>query len=83
MAKKITVDFREVSVFIRLFTPYRAGYAYKYKGKYWTTSRGFLTDELIQVAINGKAAVGFKAMYRSAVLGLDVDDHEHGGWIKG
>ena len=83
MAKKITVDFREVSTFIALFTPYRAGYACKYKGKYWTTSRGFLTDELIQVAIDGKAVIGFKAMYRSAVLGLDVDDHEHGGWIKG
>ena len=27
--------------------------------------------------------IGFKAMYQSAVLGLDVDDHETGGWIKG
>jgi len=83
MAKKVEVDLREVSAFITLFTPYRAGYAYKYRGKYWTTSRGFLKDELIQVGIDGKAVIGFKAMYRSAVLGLDVDDHEHGGWIKG
>jgi hypothetical protein len=83
MAKKVEVDFREVSAFITLCTPYRAGYAYKYKGRYWTTSRGFLKDELIQVAIDGKAVIGFKAMYRSAVLGLDVDDHEHGGWLKG
>ena len=83
MAKKVTVDFREVSAFITLFTPYRKGYAYKYRGRFWTTREWFLKDELIQVAIDGKAVIGFKAMYRSAVLGLDVDDHDHGGWIKG
>ena len=78
MAKKVEVDFREVSAFITLSTPYRARYAYKYKGRYWATSwatsRGFLKDELIRAAIDGKAVIGFKAMYRSAVLGLDVDD---------
>ena len=81
MAKKVEVDFREVSAFITLCTPYRARYAYKHKGRYWTTSRGFLKDELIQVAIDGKAVIGFKAMYRSAVFGLDVDDHEHGAIV--
>jgi hypothetical protein len=83
MAKKVEVDFREVSAFVTLFTPYRVGYAYKYRGNFWRTSGGFLKDELIQVGADGKAVIGFKAMYRSAVLGLDVDDHENGGWIKG
>ena len=52
MTKKVEVDFREVSAFITLFTPYRD--AYKCKGRYWTTSRGFLNDELIQIEIDGR-----------------------------
>jgi hypothetical protein len=78
MAKKAELDFREVSASITLFTPYPAGYAHKCKGRYWTTSGSFLKDELVRFAIDGKGVIGFKAMYRSAVFGLDVDDHEHG-----
>ena len=73
----------EVESFIKLFTPYRTGYGYKRQGQIWLRSGGFLKDELIQAAINGEAVIGFLVMYRTAVLGLDVDDHDGGGWISG
>lgn len=69
----------DAACFTTLFHPWRHGYNRNVRDS-WFRVPELLSLELIQLAIDGKATIGYLSTHRTTVLGIDLDDHDHGGW---
>ena len=69
--------------FVQQHTPYRKRYLYQYDSetlygteKLWASSNGYLTDNVIETALLGKAVYAYLSSTHTRVLGIDIDDHK-------
>jgi len=73
--------------FVDLFKPYLGRYtAYVHtagQGRTWITRRERFSIRALQQAIDGTYQLGWYSSIATPVLGIDIDDHVHGGWRVG
>ena len=51
------------------------------RGRKWRWQRTKLTEEIIEEAHQGRKLISFLCWSSTSYFGIDVDDHENGGWI--
>ena len=73
----------EVRGFKELFQLNEYGYYRKPYNWTWYFEDKPVYNLLIQFAIDGRCVIGVRANEFTRVLGIDIDDHEAGGWRKG
>lgn len=72
--------------FLKQHAPYRQRYLYQYESetlygteKSWASRSSFLSDNIIEAAIIGRAAYAYLASTHTRTLGIDIDDHKNLG----
>jgi hypothetical protein len=79
----VTPVTSEVRGFMEIFQPNECGYYKKPYNWTWYFEDKVLFPLLLQHAIDGRCVIGIRTYDLTRVLGVDVDDHDTGGWIKG
>ena len=69
--------------FIEVFRPHTGRYVEKEPVKGYRLRRAELKPEIIEAHMNGKRVISFLARVTRNVVGMDIDDHQRGGWVGG
>jgi hypothetical protein len=69
--------------FIEVFRPHTGRYVEKDPEKGYRYKRAELTPEIIEAHMRGERVISFLTRVTRNVVGMDIDDHQRGGWVGG
>jgi hypothetical protein len=69
--------------FIEVFKPHTGRYVEKDPEKGYHLKRAELTPEIIEAHLKGERVISFLTRVTRNVVGMDIDDHQSGGWVGG
>jgi hypothetical protein len=71
----------EAVEFIELFRPHTGRYVEKDPTKGYQLKREELTPQIIEAHMKGERVISFFTRVTRNVVGMDIDDHQGGGWV--
>ena len=71
----------EEEEFIEVFRPHTGRYVERHPGTGYKLRRKELTTEIIAAHMRGERVISFFTRVIQNIIGMDVDDHEGGGWV--
>jgi hypothetical protein len=69
--------------FIEVFRPHTGRYVEKDPVNGYRLKRAELTPEIIEAHLKGERVISFLTRVTRNVVGMDIDDHQSGGWVGG